>query len=184
MRTSITRATAARRLGAVLCLALTGCSVVAVQRARPPAEVEDPRVLEPCTTSAAAPIADTVLAAAALGVGYVALAIEMMAPCSRCERDGAPALAALATGGVFLGSALFGHVNTARCRHARVDGRRCANGDAWSCHKRSPGWTPPPGWRAPGAVLEPASPAPAAAAPGPQPGAHDPSSSGTVPDDR
>jgi hypothetical protein len=169
--TSITRATAARRLlAAAVCAGFTGCSVVSVQRPRPPAEVEDPRVLEPCTTWPVAPVLDHVVAVAALFVGFTSYIVQSMGP----DGNYKPTLAALATAGAFGGSATYGYVTTARCRHVREDDRRCVNGDLWTCQKLSPGWTPPPGWRAPEGGLEP-GPVPAPSAPAP-----DPASAGTL----
>jgi hypothetical protein len=192
-------AAAGRLLAAAACLALSGCSFATVQRARPPAEVEDPRVLDPCTSSPAAPVVDSALAGIGLGVGYLAaaLAVAPSASCpdtsagtSSCRRDSSEqfsaGMAAMAAGGVSLGSAIYGHISTGKCRRRLTAGRRCANGDLWMCQKLSPRWAPPAGWRAPGAVLEPrpastatlqipppwnAQPAPAGDAPAAQPAA-------------
>lgn len=169
--TALTR----RLIAACTCLALSGCSFVNVQRARPPAEVEDPRVLETCTTTSEAPAADTVLAGVGLIGGYAWMIYSLMpAPnctetySSTCSSRGnpLPGLGAMVAGGVFVGSAIYGYVSTARCRRHIVAERRCASGDLWTCQKLSPGWRPPAAWRAPGALLEPV---PGSTMPGPIP---------------
>jgi hypothetical protein len=179
------RAGAMRRpIAAVVCLAFSGCSFATVQRARPAAEVEDPRVVETCTTARSAPVADSVLAGVGLVGGYFGLLASAGMDCSTtttssgtsrsCGNDGGDAvalanLAAMAAGGVFLGSAIYGHATTAQCRRHIAAERRCASGDVWTCDKLSPGWRPPPGWRAPGAVLEPVPGSGPGAAPPPIP---------------
>lgn len=170
-----------RRVAAAVCLVFAGCSFATVQRPQTPA---DPREPERCTTSPAAPIADSALAGVGLFSGLVFG--PFFTDCAR-SRSTSPSgstsaggcggdrgvqlagLAAFAAGGVFLGSALHGHLSTARCRRQVSAGRRCADGDVRSCKKLNPAWPLPPGWRAPGAVLEPeaASPSPTAAAPVP-----------------
>jgi hypothetical protein len=184
------RATLARwLLAAALGMVVSGCSFVSVQRPRSPAAVDDPRVLDTCTTSSGAPIADTVLAGVGLVAGYVATMVALVdeAYCidratSSCH-SGNPAsgLAVMGTGLIFAGSAIYGYVSTAKCRHRVVAGGRCAYGDFNACQKLKPGWLPPPGWRA-GAIFEPSPPTPPAApAPSSQEWTQEPSQHGATP---
>lgn len=197
------RRTAARRvIAASTCLVVSGCSFTTVRRVRPAAEVEDPRVVETCTRVPAAAIADSVVAAVGFAAGLLMITAAPVScgPSSTsgtgsngtsnggCTGGGVPVagLTAMVAGGVFVGSAIYGHASAAQCRRHVAAARRCANGDAWMCQKLSPGWTPPPGFRPAGSVLElepgPASPPRAAAPAAPQPGAHDPSGAGTAAD--
>ncbi len=176
MTTSRHRPKVARRLlAAALAMLVSGCSFVSVQRARPPQAVEDPRLVDTCTTSRQAPVADTVLGAAALVAGYAMILSEAVKhqdcldshpySSSSCDDVGNPlpglgvALAALP----FTGSAIYGYTTTAQCRRKVTAGGRCQNGDLAACQKVKPGWAPPPGWRA-GATLEP-RPTPVPSAP-------------------
>jgi len=152
-------------LAATLGILVSGCSFASVQRPRPPAAVQDPRVLDTCTASSAPPIADTVLGGVGLVAGYVATVVALLdetscvdSTTSSCHSGSvAPGLAMMAAGAVFAGSAVYGYVSTAQCRRRVVVGGRCANGDLNACQKLKPGWVPPPGWRA-GAILEPKTP--------------------------
>ncbi len=177
MTTSRERPAVARRLlAAALGVLMSGCSFVSVQRPRPPLAVEDPTVLDTCTTSSQAPIADTVLGAAGLVAGYVAMLVSLAddfdcveTTTSTCDSGSpAPALALFGAGALYAGSAVYGYVSTAQCRRRVVAGGRCANGDVGACLRLSPGWAPPPGWRA-GPTLAP-RPLPASStAPAPSP---------------
>jgi hypothetical protein len=149
------RFTWARRLiAAGLAVTVSGCSFVSVRRPTPRIEVEDPRQLDACTTAPAAPVLDTVLAAAGLVAGYVAMVVSLMesADCietttARCDSGSpAPGLALFGAGALFTGSAVYGHVSTARCRRRVAAGGRCADGDLGACQRLKPGWTPPE-WR-------------------------------------
>ncbi len=197
MTTSRDRRTVARRLlAAALGMLLSGCSFMSVQRPRSPAVTEDPRMPDTCTTSNQAAVADTVLAGVGLVAGYIWLLSEVVkgtdcieTSTSTCNSGNpAPGLGVMAAGGVFAGSAIYGWVSAAQCRHRVVAGSRCASGDIAACQRLKPGWVPPPGWRA-GPTLEPrpvpmpppAPPAPPAPGsqewtqePPPQPGAPPP----------
>ncbi len=168
-------------LAAVVGVALSGCSFVSVQRARPPAKVEDPRAPEECTTSKRAPIVDTVIAAA----GFTA-AVVATAAFAEENPDGQGywivGLPFYAVGGLSAGSAAYGYTTTAQCRRRIALGARCANGDLEACLRRKPGWEPPPGWRA-GPTLEPRSP-PGAPAPGAPPWTSEPPQPGSTPAER
>lgn len=185
-RTSAREPRARQLLAAVVCVAYSGCSFATVQRSRPPEAIQDPRVLDDCSASREAPVADTVFAAAGLVAGYALMiaALAKNADCiqtstNRCESGNPlPGLGVMAAGGVFAGSAIYGYVTTAQCRRRVVVGQRCGNGDLMSCQRLKPDWMPPPGWRPRGAVLEP-MPASAPPAPTPQAGPQDPSSAGT-----
>jgi len=202
MTTLRERPTVARRLlAAALAGLMSGCSFVSVQRHRPPAAVDDPGIPDTCTTSSQAAVADTVIGAAALVGGYIAMIVSVMDDIDNCwesssttcdEDHGSPGtgLAIMGAGAVYAGSAVYGYVSTAQCRRRVVAGGRCANGDLGACQKVKPGWAPPSGWRA-GPTLaprpvpewpEPAAaptPAPPSAAPAPTPpqGAPAPSTS-------
>ena len=166
--------------GPALAVLFSGCSFVSVQRARPPQAVEDPRVLDTCTTSKQAAVADTVIGAAALVAGYAMILSEAVKhqdcldshPYSSSSCDGVgnplPGVAVLGGSLAFAGSAVYGYTTTAQCRRKVTTGGRCQNGDLAACQKLKPGWVPPPGWRA-GPTLEPrpmpTPPAPAGSPP-------------------
>ncbi|HEX9051473.1 MAG TPA: hypothetical protein VF841_13160, partial [Anaeromyxobacter sp.] len=155
-----------RGLAAALGIVLSGCSFTSVQR--PPRTVEDPRVADPCTTSVQAPIADTVLAGAALVGAYVALVVSMVDRVNTCSGqtgscsthvDVAPALALVGAGALFGSSAIYGFVGTHQCKRRTSLAGRCAYGDAGACRLLKPGWVPPPGlFPAPSAVPPGAAP--------------------------
>jgi hypothetical protein len=159
------RSTAPRRLvAAAVAVSFSGCSFATVQRARPPAEIDDPRVADDCTTSNLAPGADTALAVSGMIAGNVML-MEMNkadpgcdSTRTRCGTVGnpVPGLAAIVAGAVFTGSAVYGYFTTAKCRNRVAAANRCATGDGYACNKLSPTWSPPAGWRPPGSLLEPA----------------------------
>ncbi len=156
-------------VSAALCSALSGCSFVSVQR--PAAFAEDPRVPDPCTGSVAAPVADTVLAGAALIGAYVALVVSMVDSTDRCTSqtggscsssvDPVPALALAGAGAMFGSSAISGFVGTHQCRRRVQLSGRCANGDLRACRRVTPGWTPSPTLFAPRNVPPPPSAPPA-----------------------
>lgn len=179
---SVRAARVRRLLAAAVCVVFCGCSFVSVQRSRAPEAIQDPRVLDDCSTSRQAPVVDTVLAAAGLIGGYAMMLAALMknvdcveTSTNKCESGNPlPGIGVMAAGGVFTGSAIYGYVTTAQCRRRVVVGQRCGNGDLMSCQRLKPDWRPPPGWRPQGAVLEP-MPASVPPAPGPQ----DPSSPGT-----
>lgn len=152
MTISRARPKLARRLiAAALVMLVSGCSIVSVQRPRSPRRVEDPRVLDDCTRAPAAPILDTVLAAAGLAVGYLAaLESSWGSPPGTGPSD--LSLAIMGTGALFTGSAVHGHISTGKCRRRVRTGEWCANGDLDACQRLKPGWAPPPEWR-PGATL-------------------------------
>ena len=160
MMNSRIRPTAPRRLlVAALGVLMSGCSFMSVQRPRPPAAIEDPRVADTCTASSQTAIADTVLGAAGLVAGY-ALMVSAVLECNEtatgyCESGNPlPGLAIMGAGGVFAGSAIYGYVSAAQCRRHVVASGRCANGDLGACNRLKPDWAPPAGWRA-GPTLEP-----------------------------
>ncbi len=172
-------------IASVVAVLASGCSFVSVQRARPPQAVEDPRVLDTCTTSRSAAVADTVIGAAALVAGYAMILNEAVKhqdcldshpySSSTCDSVGNPLPGLAVMGGslAFAGSAIYGYTVTAQCRRKITAGGRCQNGDLGACQKLKPGWVPPPGWRA-GPTLEPrpvepppAAPPPPAATPAP-----------------
>ncbi len=164
---------ARRLIAAGVATALSGCSFTTTQR--PPAVVEDPRVSDPCTTSVQAPVADTVLAGAALVGAYIALvvaAIDSADSCSgqtgACDThfDGAPALALVGAGALFGSSAAYGFVGSHQCKRRTSLTDQCANGNLGACRRVTPGWTPPPGLLAPRGVPPP-PPVPPRAAPVP-----------------
>ena len=193
MTTLGNRATVMRRLlAASLVMLVSGCSFVSVQRPRPPDAVDDPRVPDTCTTSSQAPIGDTILGGAGLVVGYVATLVALMGnvdcvdtATSSCRSGNpAPGLAIMGAGALFAGSAIYGYISTAKCRHRVVASGRCANGDLISCQKLKPGWAPT-SWSA-GANLKPRpsppSPTiPAPAAPSSEEWTEEPSKQGAAP---
>lgn len=171
---SCARRTSALRLFAAavaVSFSFSGCSFATVQRARPLTEIDDPRVADDCTTSNAAPGADTALAVAGIIAGNVLLmdATKTDPNCdsrrTTCGPSGnpGPGIAVALAGAVFTGSAIYGYFSTARCRNRVAAANQCATGNGVACHKLSPGWSPPVGWRPPGALLEPAPAAPAVA---------------------
>jgi hypothetical protein len=173
------RSTAARRLlAATVVVSFSGCSFATVQRARPPAEIEDPRVADDCTTSNLAPGADTALAVAGVIAGNVILA-DATKPDPNCDSrrttcgpsgNVGAGLAVAIAGAVFTGSAVYGYLTTAKCRNRVAAANQCAAGDGYACNKLRPTWSPRAGWRPPGALLEPApAAAPASSAAAPQP---------------
>lgn len=171
------RPTFARHVvAAALATFMSGCSFVSVQRPRSPAEIADPRLPDTCTTTPASAIADSVLGGAGVAVGYVATVVGLMGDmgCSRTATSGcssgnaAPGLAILGAGAAFVGSAIYGYVSTAQCRHRIRAGGRCGTGDLGACQRLKPGWVPPAGWRA-GGILEPNLPPAPAVFPSPSP---------------
>jgi hypothetical protein len=183
MTISRVRSTVGRRLlAAALSTLVSGCAFVSVQRHRPPAAVEDPGAPDTCTTSSGAAVADTVIGAAALVGGYIAMIVSVMDDIDNCwesssttcdEDHGSPAagLAIMGAGAVYAGSAVYGYVSTAQCRRRVAASGRCADGDLGACQKVKPGWAPPPGWRSGPSFAPRPVPvwpeAPAAAAPPP-----------------
>ena len=177
--TTLRERSALRRgaVAAALAILGSGCSFVSVQRARPPEAVEDPRVIDTCTASKQAAVADTVIGAAALVAGYAMILSEAVKhqdcldshpySSSSCDGVGNPLPGLAVAGGslAFAGSAIYGFTTTAQCRRKVTAGGRCQNGDLAACQKVKPGWMPPPGWRA-GPTLEPR---PVLAPPGPPP---------------
>lgn len=165
------RSTAARRLlAAAVAVSFSGCSFATVQRARPPAEIDDPRVADDCTTSKLAPGADTALAVVGVVANVVLTNTKSSCDPSRssCNSHYLPPLAAGIAGAVFTGSAIYGYFSTARCRNRVAAADRCASGNESACYKLRPTWSPPAGWRPAGAFLEPAptaAPAASVAAP-------------------
>jgi hypothetical protein len=145
---------------------------------RPPPIPDDPRMADPCTTSVQAPVADSVLAGAALVGAYVAMIVAMVDSTDSCygqtgscttHVDVAPALGLLGAGAVFGSSAVYGFVGTHGCKRRVSLGARCASGNLAACRKVVPGWTPPPTLLAPRSAPPPGAPT----AP-PPPGAQDP----------
>lgn len=111
-----TNGTRRLRTAALVACALLAqaCSTIFV---RPPSSTE---ASEPprCTESRAAPIADTVVAGAALTLGLVGLQAALSYPC--CVENAGPAVAVL-SGLVLLGtgaSAIHGFRATSQCREA------------------------------------------------------------------
>lgn len=156
-----------RCLSAALGLVLAGCSFVTVRQ--PPTAVDDPRVPDPCTTSVQAPVADTILAGAALVGAYIALVVSMVDSTDSCygqtgscstHVDPAPALALVGAGALFGSSAAYGFVGTHRCKRRTSLTGQCANGNLAACRAVRPGWVPPPTLLAPPAAVPPASPRP------------------------
>lgn len=164
---SCARRTSALRLFAAavaVSFSFSGCSFATVQRARPLTEIDDPRVADDCTTSNAAPGADTALAVAGIVAGNVLLmdATKTDPNCdsrrTTCGPSGnvGPGIAVALAGAVFTGSAVYGYFTTARCRNRVTAANQCAAGDGYACNKLRPTWSPPSGWRPAGALLEPA----------------------------
>ncbi len=169
-----TRARAGRRcLPAAVGMVLSGCSFVTVQRPAPIAE--DPRVTEPCTTSVQAPVADTILAGAALVGAWIALMVAVSDEWSACYGQEAgcttrhgnytPALALVGAGALFGSSAAYGFVGSHQCKRRTSLTGQCANGSLAACRAVTPGWTPLPSALAPRSVPPP----PQGSAPSPPP---------------
>lgn len=132
------RPTLPRRLPAVATAVLmSGCSIASVQRPRPAAAIEDPRVPDTCTSTVRAPVADTVMGAAVLALGYGLLALDAG---MRGAGTRGPGLVTIGVGAAYAGSATYGYVSTAQCRRRVAANGRCANGDLVACHKVKPGW--------------------------------------------
>lgn len=112
-----------------------GCSAIFVQRAPGQAAAELPQ----CSSSLAAPIADSVVAVAAATLGATALGATV--ECNRrsnCAENLGPAFLVLG-GAVFAGataSAIYGFHQTGRCRQATV--KWCSSHDCGPFGAESP----------------------------------------------
>lgn len=131
-------------LAVALAFLMSGCSIASVQRRRPAAAVEDPRVPDTCTATQAAPIADTVMAAAVLALGYGLIALEA----GLRGDDFFMGRAIMGVGAGYAGSAAYGYVSTAQCRRRVAANMRCAKGDLVACQEVKPGWPATGSWRA------------------------------------
>ena len=145
-------------------LASSGCSFVTVERSR---ALEDPTAPDPCTTSAAAPVADVALALAAAGAAVFqgveaeAAAIGCVGQPPGCDKGSGHAAAffgLLAASATFAVSGTYGAVTTSTCRRSVGLRDRCASGDLAACRDLKPGWQPTPGWPAQAQRTRSASP--------------------------
>ncbi|HET8725234.1 MAG TPA: hypothetical protein VFM53_13645 [Anaeromyxobacteraceae bacterium] len=137
------------RPAALMVLALglvpgTGCSWILVNKPPP-----DPIPATPplaCTSSVAAPVVDTVLAAAALGTG-IAFLVMGSQPTGSCTGFGCIDLSGLNKAGVIAGGVLaataiplgfsagFGYATTAECRELKDVQLACISGVEASCDR-------------------------------------------------
>jgi hypothetical protein len=122
----------------------TGCSWIFVHKPPPePVPVTPPAV---CTTSVAAPVVDTVLAAAALGTGIAAIAMSSKSSGS-CTGFGCINMSGLNTAGMVAGAVLgvasvplafsagHGYSTTEECRELKYAQLACISGVEASCDR-------------------------------------------------
>jgi hypothetical protein len=123
----------------------TGCSWIFVhQPPTDPIRVAPPVV---CTTSVASPVVDTVLAAAALGTGIAAVAMNSKSSGSCTGGFGCLDMSGLKTAGIVAGvvlgataiplafSAGYGYSATAECRELKDAQLACISGVEASCNR-------------------------------------------------
>jgi len=123
----------------------TGCSWIFVnQPPSDPVPVAPPVV---CTTSVASPIVDTVLAAAALGVGIATAAMSSKSGGTCTGSFGCMNMSGLNTAGTAMGvvlglaavplaySAGYGYSTTAECRELKASQLACVSGVEASCNR-------------------------------------------------
>ena len=128
------RAPCGNVLLAVVLLFGDGCSVLFVKR--PPPGPLEPQPPVECTTSVAAPVVDTVLAAGSL-TGGILMATDKCSPSgflgSLCTAEKAGGAGLIAAGVALAAVGIYGYLATGECRGVHETQLACVSGVESSC---------------------------------------------------